>query len=55
MRVPVDKSAAPPKDNRKAPPRSDKLSPDESSSKETEIDVAPPAGEAKHAGRDDTN
>ena len=41
-RVPVDKSAPPPKDNRKAPPRSDTLAPDESSSKQTEIDVTPP-------------
>ncbi len=49
-RVPVDKSAPPPKDNRKAPPRSDKIAPDESSSKQTEIDVAPPAGDEKHAG-----
>jgi tetratricopeptide (TPR) repeat protein len=54
MRVPVDKSAPPPKDNRKAPPRSDKASPDESSSKETEIDVTPPAGDEKHAGSDDS-
>src|SRR5271165_2851706 len=49
-RVPVDKSAPPPKDNRKAPPRSDTLAPDESSSKQTEIDVAPPAGDEKHPG-----
>lgn len=46
-RVPVDKSAPPPKDNRKAPPRSDQLAPDESSSKQTEIDVTPPSGDAK--------
>jgi tetratricopeptide (TPR) repeat protein len=51
-RVPVDKSAPPPKDNRKAPPRSDKLAPDESSSKQTEIDVAPPSGDEKHPGAD---
>jgi tetratricopeptide (TPR) repeat protein len=49
-RVPVDKSAPPPKDNRKAPPRSDSLGPDESSSKQTQIDVAPPAGDEKHPG-----
>jgi len=49
-RVPVDKSAPPPKDNRKAPPRSDKIAPDESSSKQTEIDVAPPSGDEKHPG-----
>ena len=53
-RVPVDKSAPPPKDNRKAPPRSDKIAPDESSSKQTEIDVAPPAGDEKHAGANDS-
>lgn len=49
-RVPVDKSAPPPKDNRKAPPRSDNLGPDESSSKQTQIDIAPPAGDEKHPG-----
>ena len=49
-RVPVDKSAPPPKDNRKAPPRSDTLAPDESSSKQTHIDVAPPSGDEKHPG-----
>ena len=49
-RVPVDKSAPPPKDNRKAPPRSDNLAPDESSSKQTQVDVAPPAGDEKHPG-----
>ena len=47
-RVPVDKSAPPPKDNRKAPPRSDTLAPDESSSKQTEMDIAPPSGDEKH-------
>lgn len=51
-RVPVDKSAPPPKDNRKAPPRSDGLAPDESSSKQTEIDVTPPAGDEKHSVAD---
>src|SRR5664279_2053336 len=42
-RVPVDKSAPPPKDNRKAPPRS---------SKQTQIDVTPPSGDEKHPGAD---
>jgi tetratricopeptide (TPR) repeat protein len=46
-RVPVDKSAPAPKDNRKAPPRSDQLAPDESSSKQTQIDVSPPSGDKK--------
>jgi len=47
-KVPVDKSAPPPQDNREAPPRSD-----ESSSKETRIDVAPPAGDIEsHPGAD---
>jgi tetratricopeptide (TPR) repeat protein len=45
--VPVDKSAPAPKDNAKNPPRSDKVSPDESSSKQTEIDVASPANDEK--------
>lgn len=49
-RVPVDKSAPPPKDNRKAPPRSDGLAPDESSSNQTQIDVSPPPGDEKHPG-----
>jgi tetratricopeptide (TPR) repeat protein len=53
-RVPVDKSAPPPKDNRKAPPRSDKIAPDESSSKQTEIDVLPPSGDEKHPGADES-
>ena len=53
QRVPVDNSAPKPKDNRKTPPRSDQLSPDESSSKQTEIDVAPPKGDEKHAGATD--
>src|SRR5271167_3306984 len=53
-RVPVDRSAPAPKDNRKAPPRSDQLAPDESSSKQTEIDVTPPAGDEKHPGVDDS-
>lgn len=49
QRLPVDKSAAKPKDNRKEPPRSDELAPDESSSKQTEIDVSPPRGDDKHS------
>lgn len=52
-RVPVNKSAPQPKDNRKAPPRSDTLAPDESSSRETQIDVSPPANDEKlHPGAD---
>ena len=50
QRVPVDSSAPKPKDNRKAPPRSDQISPDESSSKQTEIDVTPPKDDEKHPG-----
>ena len=46
-RVPIQKNAPPPKDNRTQPPRSDQLAPDESSSKETQIDVSPPSGDAK--------
>ena len=53
-RVPVDKSAPPPKDNRKAPPRSDKIAPDESSSKQTQIDVSPPSGDEKHPGAEES-
>ena len=54
-RVPVDRSAPPPKDNRKAPPRSDQLAPDESSSKQTQIDVSAPSGDQKkHADVDDS-
>jgi tetratricopeptide (TPR) repeat protein len=45
--VPTDKSAPPPKDNRRAPPRSDNIPPDESSSKQTEIDISPPSDDAK--------
>ena len=46
--VPVDKSAPAPKDNREAPPRSD-----ESSSKQTHIDVSPPSDDIKsHPGAD---
>jgi tetratricopeptide (TPR) repeat protein len=55
--VPVDKSAPPPADNREAPPRADNLPPGESSSKQTQIDIAPPANDAKthpEADLDDT-
>ena len=45
--VPTDKSAPPPKDNRKNPPRSDNVPAGESSSKQTQIDVSPPADDAK--------
>src|ERR1039457_5261932 len=45
--VPTDKSAPPPKDNRKSPPRSDNVPSGESSSKQTQIDVCPPADDAK--------
>ncbi|HVP53662.1 MAG TPA: tetratricopeptide repeat protein [Candidatus Eisenbacteria bacterium] len=53
-RVPVDRSAPKPKDNRKEPPRSDQLAPDESSSKQTEIDISPPNGDKKKAAADDS-
>jgi len=53
QRVPVENSAPKPKDNRKAPPRSDQLSPDESSSKQTAIDVTPPKDDEKHIGATD--
>src|SRR5215472_12447640 len=52
-RVPVDRSAPKPKDNRKEPPRSDQLAPDESSSRQTQIDVSPPSGDEKHPGNND--
>ncbi len=45
--VPTDKSAPPPKDNRRNPPRSDNVPAGESSSKQTQIDVTPPADDAK--------
>ena len=45
--VPTDKSAPPPKDNRRSPPRSDNVPAGESSSKQTQIDVSPPADDAK--------
>jgi tetratricopeptide (TPR) repeat protein len=51
--VPTDKNAPPPEDNKANPPRSDGTNAGESSSKETEIDVSPPAGDAKtHSGAD---
>lgn len=51
--VPVDKNAPPPANNKTKPPRSDRPALDESSSKETQIDVSPPAGDAKdHPGAD---
>jgi len=53
-RVPVDRSAPPPKDNRKQPPRSDQLAPDESSSKQTQIDISPPSGDEQHPGNNDS-
>ena len=53
-RIPVDRSAAPPKDNRKAPPRSDQLAPDESSSKQTQIDVSPSGSDEKHSVAEDS-
>lgn len=50
-RVPVDKNAPPPQETK--PPRSDQAGPDESSSKETQIDISPPAGDLKdHPGAD---
>ncbi len=52
-RVPVDRAAPAPKDNRKAPPRSDQLSPDESSSKQTQIDISPPSYEKNKSGESD--
>ena len=44
--VPTDKNAPPPRDNRASPPRSDNIPAGESSSKQTRIDVAPPANDA---------
>jgi tetratricopeptide (TPR) repeat protein len=52
-KVPVEQNAPAPEDNTANPPRSDGPGPDESSSKQTEIDVSPPAGDAKtHPGAD---
>lgn len=45
--VPTDKNAPPPKDNRESPPRYENVPPDESSSKQTQIDVSPPGDDAK--------
>jgi len=45
--VPVDKSAPAPKDNRANPPRTDNVPAGESSSKQNQIDVSPPANDAK--------
>jgi tetratricopeptide (TPR) repeat protein len=51
--VPTDKNAPAPEDNTANPPRSDDAGPNESSSKQTEIDISPPAGDAKtHPGAD---
>jgi tetratricopeptide (TPR) repeat protein len=51
--VPTDKDAPPPEDNAANPPRSDGTNAGESSSKETQIDVSPPSGDAKtHSGAD---
>src|SRR5215469_10436549 len=54
-RVPVDRNAPKPKDNRKEPPRSDQIAPDESSSKQTQIDISPPAGDEKQPGNNDSD
>jgi tetratricopeptide (TPR) repeat protein len=55
QRIPVDNSASRPKDNRNSPPRSDthQVNPDESSSKDSQIDVSPPKGDEKHVGASD--
>ncbi len=45
--LPTDKSSPAPKDNAKAPPRSDNVPVGESSSTQTQIDVSPPANDAK--------
>jgi tetratricopeptide (TPR) repeat protein len=50
-RVPVDKNAPTPEDNTLNPPRSDGANSDESSSKQTQIDISPPKGDLKdHPG-----
>src|SRR5215472_9378466 len=46
-RLPVDKSAPPPKDNTAEPPRHDDDTAGESSSKQTQVDVAPPKNDEK--------
>jgi len=49
--LPVEKNAPAPADNKTKPPRSDKPALDESSSRDTEIDISPPAGDLKeHPG-----
>jgi tetratricopeptide (TPR) repeat protein len=45
--VPADKSVPAPKDNRANPPRSDNVPAGESSSRQTAIDVSPPANDEK--------
>ncbi len=47
-KLPVDKSAPPPKDNRAEPPRHDADLSGESSSKQTQIDVDPPKDDDKN-------
>ena len=47
QQVPTDKSAPPPKNNTASPPRSDNVPAGESSSKQTRIDVSPPANDVK--------
>lgn len=47
QQVPTGKSAPPPKDNAASPPRSDNVPAGESSSKQTQIDVSPPANDTK--------
>jgi tetratricopeptide (TPR) repeat protein len=50
--LPAEKGAPAPEDNSANPPRSE-AGPDESSSKQTQIDISPPAGDAKsHPGAD---
>ncbi len=54
--VPTDKSAPPPQNNAENPPRSNGVPAGESSSKQTQINIAPPANDAKshpNAGLDD--
>jgi tetratricopeptide (TPR) repeat protein len=46
-KVPVDRSAPQPQNNVGAPPRSDNVPAGESSSKQTQIDISPPANDAK--------
>ena len=45
--LPTDKSAPPPKDNRANPPRTDNFPAGESSSKQTQIDIAAPTDDVK--------